>query len=51
MIVMLCKFNTMLTCYNVKIITFTRLRTKRQKKINLNKNQKNKCNNSSNLRI
>ena len=34
----------MLTCYNVKIITFTKLRTKRQMKINLNKNQKNKQN-------
>jgi len=42
----------MLTCYNVKIITFTRLRIKRHKwKINLNKNQKNKYINSSNLRI
>jgi len=29
MIVMLCRFNIVLTCYNVKIITFTRLRTKR----------------------
>jgi len=31
MIAMLCRFNTMLTCYNVKIITFTKLRTKRHR--------------------
>jgi len=29
MIVMLCRFNIVLTCYNMKIITFTRLRTKK----------------------
>ena len=38
MIAMLCRFNTVLTCYNVKIITFTRLKRKRQMKINFNKN-------------
>jgi len=31
MIVMLCRFNIVQMCYNVKIITFTRLRTKRQR--------------------
>jgi len=31
MIAILCRFNTMLTCHNVKIITFTRLRTKRHR--------------------
>jgi len=30
MIVMFFTFNTMLTCYNVKIIALTRLRNKRQ---------------------
>jgi len=29
--VMLCRFNIVLTWYNVKIITFTRLRTKRHR--------------------
>ena len=43
MIVMFFTFNTMLTCFNVKIIALTRLRTKKHRyKINLNKNQKNK---------
>jgi len=28
-IIMLCRFNNALTCYNVKLITFVRLRTKR----------------------
>jgi len=31
MIVMLCRYNTVLTCYNAKIITFTKSRTKRHK--------------------
>jgi len=31
MIAMLCRFNTVLTSYNVKIITFTKLRTKRHR--------------------
>jgi len=31
MIVMLCRLNTMPTCYNAKIITFARLRTKRHR--------------------
>jgi len=31
MIVMLCRLNIVLTCYNVKIIAFTKLRTKRHK--------------------
>jgi len=31
MIIMLCRFNTVLTCYNVKITTFTKLRTKRHR--------------------
>jgi len=31
MIVIFFRFNTMLTCYNVKIIALTRLRTKRHR--------------------
>jgi len=31
MIVMFCIFTIVLTCYNVKIITFTRVRTKRHR--------------------
>jgi len=39
MVDMLCRFNTVLTCYNIKIITFTWLKVKRQMKINHKKNQ------------
>jgi len=31
MIIILCRFNTVLTCYNIKTITFTRLWTKRHR--------------------
>jgi len=33
MIDMLCRFNTMLTCYNVKVIAFTWFRYNRHRKI------------------
>jgi len=41
----------MITYYNVKIITFTWLRSKDIEKINYNKNHKNKQTYSPNLRI